>query len=433
MLRAAIFLLALAAANSSAQERVAFAAADGHPLSGSYLAPADVSRGGVLLLHMYQSSSYAWEPITERLAARGYHVLAIDMRGHGKSAKDPDGKEVDIGRNATRDPASNPFLKMHLDARAGLDLLVEKGAPKDRLAIVGASVGCSVALHCALVNPDQVAALVLMTPGSSYLGVPSLDHARELGDLPVLILSSEEEADGGARPLAEILGADHAELRIVPGSRIHGTRMFGKVPAVEADIIEWLDRALVRAVVLEIPMVKTVLLDGKLSEIEGSGCTWLAVPLERGGEARVRLSRNRRKLILGVEVPERYLRQNEVVFYIDGSGTGPRLPNPSCWAISYSPQNTGRDAIVTRRGDGSAWEEASATGILAYADTRGRESWSAECALSLDEFIGRPTPCEVRLAFQIVGAVSTNESFFPATANVKTAPRSWARARVAGQ
>ena len=175
MLRAALLLpLVLAAAPAAAQERVSFAAADGHQLHGIYLHPEGVPRGGVLLLHMYQSSSLAWEPITERLAARGYHVLALDMRGHGKSEKGPDGKEIDIGREATEDPASNPFLKMHLDAKAGLDLLVEKGAPEDRLAIVGASVGCSVALHCALKYPDLVAALVLMTPGSAYLGVPSL-------------------------------------------------------------------------------------------------------------------------------------------------------------------------------------------------------------------------------------------------------------------
>ena len=37
-------------------------------------------------------------------------------------------------------------------AQAGIDLLVKRGAPADRLAVIGASVGCSIALHTAHVH-----------------------------------------------------------------------------------------------------------------------------------------------------------------------------------------------------------------------------------------------------------------------------------------
>ena len=39
----------------------------------------------VLLLHGITNSSATWAPVTERLAARGLHVLAPDMAGHGDS------------------------------------------------------------------------------------------------------------------------------------------------------------------------------------------------------------------------------------------------------------------------------------------------------------------------------------------------------------
>ncbi len=263
-------LLALSPA-AGAQEKVILVAADSHPLVASYFPPSGATKGGVLLLHMYRTSRLSYEPLAARLAAQGFHVVALDMRGHGSSRKDASGRPIDISRSATREAASNPFLKMHQDAEAAFDLLLKRGAPSDRLAIVGASVGCSVALHTATLHPKRVAAIVLLTPGTNYLGVPSKEHAPRYGDRPALILSSEEEADQGARSLKSLMTGKQVKLRILPHKRIHGTNMFGKVPGIEADIIQWLEESLVVRAVLEIPYETRVLVELSYRGFLGDG------------------------------------------------------------------------------------------------------------------------------------------------------------------
>jgi len=414
----------------SAQEIVTLTASDGQVLSAAYSAPTKTPTGGILLLHMYRSSRQAWRPIESRLAAAGFHVLAIDMRGHGRSKKGKDGQLIDVSRQNTSDPARNPFLKMHKDARAGLDFLTSKGAPKDRLAIVGASVGCSVALHTAKEHGDLVKAVVLMTPGSDYLSVPSLTHARSFGNRAALILSSEEEADKGARPLKAVMTGERVEQRLLTESGIHGTRMFGKVPTIEADIIEWLMAALVTDLELTVPVTKDLFIDGAVEDGEGVGATRLDIPLTAGKSAVVRISRNRKHLVFGFKIPERYIRKNQVIIYAH-SGPVAASPTKASFKVSFSPADPERKPIVCWRGVKGAWEDAPTRGIQAYGNTRNRAEWVAEVALPLSDLLPKDSADELRLAFELRGQKKDAVRPYPPKANLDTSPASWVPTRVA--
>lgn len=52
--------------------------------------PADAERS-VLLLHGMMGSSESWWRVSERLAAQGTRVIALDLPGHGLSPRDPRG------------------------------------------------------------------------------------------------------------------------------------------------------------------------------------------------------------------------------------------------------------------------------------------------------------------------------------------------------
>ncbi|MEE2712519.1 MAG: alpha/beta fold hydrolase [Planctomycetota bacterium] len=429
--RAAI-VLTLCVTALTAQEEVRFAASDGQPLSGLYSPPAGTPRGGVLLLHMYRSNRTAWRPIQGRLAASGFHVLALDLRGHGKSSKDAQGESVDVSRDRTEDPKTNPFLKMHLDAKAGIDLLVKRGAPPDRLAVVGASVGCSVALHTAHLHPDAVTAVVLMTPGTAYLGVPSVEHGKTWGDRPALLLSSEEEADRGARPLKAAMTGEDVELRLIPERGIHGTRMFGRVPTVEADIIEWLQAALVTSLELKVPVTKDLFIDGAYEEDEGVGATRIAIPLAAGKNAAVRISRNRKHLVLGFNVPERYLRRNEVLVFVHGGPDEAPAPTPRTFKISFSPVNTERRPLLQWQGtEEGAWKEVPSRDLQAHGKTRERSRWTAEIAIPLSKIVPEDGARTLRLAFQINGQKADQQRFYPPSPAILNVPKAWVLSKVA--
>ncbi len=238
-LLAVFFLFSPAAA---APEKIVLTAADGYKITGS-LMKGD-GGAGVVLLHMYRQDRQSWQPLIEQLSARGITSLAIDMRGHGESRLDP-AENDDAGRVLAKDSAF--FNKMHQDAEAAVRYLIDHGIDPGRVGLVGASVGCSVAIHTVSARVEPVAAVVLMTPGKEYLGIPTMNHIKNWPGKPLLILTSSEEQQRGAAAIYDHLKNNGATLRVFEEKNIHGTNMFGEVDNVENLIADWLAGALIKS------------------------------------------------------------------------------------------------------------------------------------------------------------------------------------------
>ncbi len=115
----------------------------------------------VLLIHGYSGDRNSWLFLQEPLAAR-YRVYALDLPGHGTSAKDVGaGPEGPAGSSGAAGPAvPGGTLGVLADAVAGvLDAL---GA--ERAHLVGHSMGGAVALAVAARNPARIASLTLIAP-----------------------------------------------------------------------------------------------------------------------------------------------------------------------------------------------------------------------------------------------------------------------------
>jgi len=196
---------------------------DYYPPTGRAISPAAV------LLHMYSHDRATWAPLLKPLHEAGFAVLAIDMRGHGESTEPASMKLAD--RVKERDPAL--FNDMHKDALAAIQWVrAQPNVDPERLVLIGASVGCSVAIDTMAREPS-VDAVVCMTPGTKYLGVDSTAHILKTGPRPILLLATEDE-----RAATDTLSksADNATGEIVGSGRVHGTNMFGKIDGIEAKI-----------------------------------------------------------------------------------------------------------------------------------------------------------------------------------------------------
>jgi carboxylesterase len=99
---------------------------------------------GVLVLHGFTGNPTAVRPLAERLAAAGHRVELPCLPGHGTSWKD-------LARTGWQDWTA--------EADAAFDRLGRR--PR---AIVGLSMGGTLALHIAEQRPGDVAALVLINP-----------------------------------------------------------------------------------------------------------------------------------------------------------------------------------------------------------------------------------------------------------------------------
>src|SRR3954466_6472896 len=120
-------------------------------------------RACVLLLHGFPELAFSWRKVMPALAAVGYHVLAPDQRGYGRTT----------GWDADYDGALNSFRLLNL-VRDALGLVSALGY-RSVDAVVGHDFGSSVAAWCALVRPDVFRSVVLMS--APFAGPPPLPFA----------------------------------------------------------------------------------------------------------------------------------------------------------------------------------------------------------------------------------------------------------------
>src|SRR5262245_60761317 len=258
-----------------------------------------------------------FDPLLPRLAQAGLAAVSIEPR-----------YETTEVESAPSRPTGGSTATM--DLVAALDYLVEHGAPVDKLAIVGAGAGSSLAVEYTANTGKRVKAVVLLAPSRDG-PIPSKETFSALSSHAVYVLVTADEAEKGAKALKEILPA--AEIQTLDDRLASGTGMFGRVAGIESTIADWLDRAVAKASALDIPESKVVLNDGEISPNESAGATTVSIPMGEGSNATIRLTHTKRSLDIGFDVPETYVRLNEVVVYIDSSGRGSRLIDNSCYRI----------------------------------------------------------------------------------------------------
>ena len=128
-----------------------------HLLEAGYDTP---ERPVILLLHGFPELAYSWRNVMLPLAAAGYHVVAPDLRGYGRTTGSDNRYDGDVDSFRTHNLA--------LDA---MGLVVALGH-KSVHTIVGHDVGAAVAAYCALVRPDFFRSVVLTS--IPFGGVPAL-------------------------------------------------------------------------------------------------------------------------------------------------------------------------------------------------------------------------------------------------------------------
>jgi pimeloyl-ACP methyl ester carboxylesterase len=117
-------------------------------------------RPAVVLVHGFPELAYSWRKVMPPLAAAGYHVIAPDLRGYGRS----DGTDVRF------DDDLSPFRTLN-EVRDIVGLISAFGY-RTAAAIVGHDFGSPVAAWCTVVRPDIFRSVVLMS--APFAGPPAL-------------------------------------------------------------------------------------------------------------------------------------------------------------------------------------------------------------------------------------------------------------------
>jgi len=124
---------------------------------------ASAGRPCLLLLHGFPELAYSWRKVMLPLAAAGFHVIAPDQRGYGRTTGWDGAYDGDLGS----------FRVINL-VRDALGLVSALGY-RSVAAVVGHDFGSPVAAWCALLRPDVFRSVVLMS--APFAGPPALPFA----------------------------------------------------------------------------------------------------------------------------------------------------------------------------------------------------------------------------------------------------------------
>src|SRR5580765_4567067 len=117
-------------------------------------------RPAVLLLHGFPELAYSWRKVMGPIAAAGYHVIAPDVRGYGRTS----------GTDVRYDDDLAPFRTLN-QVRDMLGLVSAMGY-RSVSAVIGHDQGSPLAAWCALVRPDVFRSVTMMS--APFAGPPAL-------------------------------------------------------------------------------------------------------------------------------------------------------------------------------------------------------------------------------------------------------------------
>jgi pimeloyl-ACP methyl ester carboxylesterase len=147
-----------------------------HILEAGFETPG---RPAVLLLHGFPELAYSWRKVMPALAAAGYHVIAPDQRGYGRT----------IGWDSSFDADPDPFRFLNM-TRDAVGLVYALGY-RSVAMIVGHDAGAPVASWSALIRPDIFRSITIMS--SPFEGPPAMPFNTANGaPLPPRAITDDE-------------------------------------------------------------------------------------------------------------------------------------------------------------------------------------------------------------------------------------------------
>ena len=238
-LAAIVFALLIGTAIAEASGRpVTLASSDGVIIAGEYFDASsrvsfatralDERPPAVLLVHMLSKDRREWRDLPDRIRDSGITALTIDLRGHGQSSG-----------------SAQELQAMVQDVRAAARWLATRpNVRSDAIAIVGASLGASLALLASADLP-QVRAIGLLSPSLDYRGLRTdTGLIKRLGARSIWLAASAED------PLAlrtlRSIAAEPSGPREqhVSGAVAHGTVLLDRDNDVARALVDWLRRSL---------------------------------------------------------------------------------------------------------------------------------------------------------------------------------------------
>lgn len=196
----------------------------------------------VVLLHSLGYNSQWWGDLQDNLLAKGYAVLAIDLRGHGKSIYN-----ARLSKTSWKSMKNSAYAKYPDDILSVINSVKEENTKRvffDNWAIVGADIGASAGVIAADKYPVRPKTIVMISPvvrtKSLYIPV----NIAHLDNVDFLAISGTDDTDSkeAAKYLSKFAQAQFLEF--TSESKTTGMLMLKNDTGLSKMISEWVSEYL---------------------------------------------------------------------------------------------------------------------------------------------------------------------------------------------
>jgi len=236
------FLSAFTLADPEGSKEVWFTTEDKVNISGYWVAPFEEGGGKktpIILVHHFGGNRNQWDTFTPVLLEKGYAVLAIDLRGHGKSTSK--GKTL-LDAKAS-DFLQNEAENMPLDVKAAIKWLkTQRDIENKKVGIIGGELGANVAFVSAGAFKEIRAAVALSPTLERLIGV----EVPKFKPKSILFMSTLGDGQGAGSLSAEALAhmtEDPKETKVYKGTA-RGIAILHGHPEAAEDLLNWLEQRL---------------------------------------------------------------------------------------------------------------------------------------------------------------------------------------------
>jgi alpha-beta hydrolase superfamily lysophospholipase len=211
-------------------QTIQFDTTDGITIIGTLWKSEETAKAPVILVHQLGRDRGSFFSFAQKLFAKGFTVLAIDVRGHGESIKKGNAEIffMDFG--------DEDYQKISDDILKAKEFL-----KAEKVLVVGASIGANAVLNYSASDSSSLGA-VLLSPGLNYKGIDTQESAAQQ-NVPLLITASKE--DEYSMQSSQVI-FDRSPLTdkklILLENAGHGTDMLVSKPDFEQQVIQWLER-----------------------------------------------------------------------------------------------------------------------------------------------------------------------------------------------
>ncbi len=207
-------------------------------LAGTLYEPKATKTGApaAILVHEAGGNRDELKDVAEKLQKQGFMVLALDLRGHGESAKEGSdwSKLDDAGKKAA-------WTAAIADLRAGITFVrARPNVQVGNLSLIGYRSGCTLVTRYAM-RDESVRSIALLDPQTEQYGLNVMKDIEGLGGLPTYVVVAKGDEKDGQRLADAASRASHGAkdaLQLLQSKEASGATLNDK--RVIPDLLKWM-------------------------------------------------------------------------------------------------------------------------------------------------------------------------------------------------